>query len=676
MVFSFWKPTMTSPAWRPLATAICCAISLVATSVLAQPAITDVSPRGLRIGATTTLTISGAGLGPDVRLVSDLPITSQRVLEGAAPAQVKIEVALGQDVAPGIYAFRLVDAKGISDRVMLGVDRLPQIPFIERVESTPVALSGVIAGETKLATTFRGAQGEELSVDLESRRLGGAMKPIVRLLDAAGKQVAYSGGREGLEGDARFTVALPADGEYRVELHDALFRAPPSPFRLKIGRLSFADAVFPPIANIDADVELEYFAHGKSWGLKTPFHVGAANPLVTASWRPEFLTGLTPAIRISGVRQIIEPPVADENAPRDAGAAPVGVSGKLHAPQAIDRYLIGVTAGVKYRFDIRGARLRSPIDAQIIVRNEQGGELARADDQPGTTDPALEIDAPAGATKLLIEVRDTQGGGGEGFVYHLEATPLNLPAFSLTTDVDRLAIPRGGLVVTPIQIARRNYAGPLQFSLASSPAGVTVAAADIPADADIALVAFAAAADANGAGVSRISAKSTAPETALVSEVVRGAEKNPVVDYQPNLRKDFAVAAVDAAPLAVVWQKADVDLLGDMQAVRCQLQLTRAAGLAGKTRIRLLTSQVQPKKTIKENNQDKIVDDVEKTLRLEGETVFAADATAVTVTLRVPADLPPKQWQVAFVAEVLSADDKAVVAAAPCLPRTMKLTGP
>lgn len=667
---------MTSPAWRSLAAAVCCALTLFTSSALAQPAISDVSPRGLRIGATTTLTISGAGLGPGVRVISDLPMTSQRVLEGAAPGQVKIEIALGQDVAPGIYAFRLVDAKGISDRVMLGVDRLTQMPFSERVDVTPVALSGVIAGEAKLATAFRGAKGEELSVDLETRRLGGAMKPIIRLLDAAGKQIAYSGGRESLEGDARFTTTLPADGDYRVELQDALFRAPPSPFRLKIGRLSFADAVFPPIASAGADVELEFFALGKSWGLKAPYHVGAAHPLVVASWRPEFLTGPTAPVRVSGARQMIEPVVADENAPRDAGAAPVGVSGKLHAPQAVDRYLVGVTAGVKYRFDIRGARLRSPIDAQIIVRNEQGGELARADDQPGTTDPALEIDAPAGATKLLIEVRDTQGGGGEGFVYHLEATPLNAPAFSLTADVDRLAIPRGGLVVTPIKIARRIYAGPMQFSLANLPAGITVAAADIPADAEIALVALAAAADANGSGVSRISAKSTAPDTALVSEVVRAGEKNPVVDYQPELRKDFAIAAVDAAPLGVVWQKADVDLLGDTKAVRCQLQLTRAAGVAGKTRIRLLTSQVQPKKTIKENNQDKVVDDVEKTLRLEGETVFAAEATAVTVTLRVPADLPPKQWQVAFVAEVLSADDKAVVAAAPCVPRTMKLTGP
>lgn len=663
---------MPAPAWRSLAASICCALASLANSALAQPAVNDVTPRGLRLGAVNTLTISGGQLSAGVRLISNLPIASQRVLEGATPQQIKIEISLASDLLPGIYAFRLVDAKGISDTVMLGVDRLPQLAFSERIEATPVALSAVIGGETKLATTFRGTKGEEISVDLESRRLGGGMKPIVRLLDASGKQIAYSGGREALEGDARLTTTLPADGEYRVEFHDALFRAPPSPFRLKIGRLAFADLIFPPVGNVDSDLDLELFSHGKSWGLKAPHHVGAANPLIAATWRPESLTGVTPSIRVSGVRQFVEPAVADENAPRDAGAAPVGISGKLHLPQAIDRYHVGVTAGVKYRFELRGARLHSPIDAQIIVRNEQGGEIARADDQPGTTDPAIEVDAPAGATKLLIEVRDTQGGGGEGFVYHLDATPLNLPAISVAADLSRIAVPRGGLVVTPVRIARRNYAGGVNFSLANLPAGIQVAAADAPADSEIALVAFSAAPDANGAGVSRFLAKSTAPDTALGAEVTRVAEKNPVVDHQPDLRKDFAIAAVDAAPLGVIWQRADLDLLGDQKAVRCQLQLSRAAGVAGKTRIRLLTSQTQPKKTIKENNQDKVVDDIEKTLRLEGETTFPADATAVTVTLRVPADLPPKLWQVALVAEILSADDKAVVASAPCLPRTMK----
>lgn len=640
----------------------------------AQPDVRDISPRGLRIASTTTLTISGGQLSSGIRLISNLPIAAQQVVEGATAEQVKVQVSLRGDLLPGIYAFRLVDAKGISEPFMLGVDRLAQSPFLERIESTPIALSGTIAGETKLATTFRGQLGDELSIDLESRRLGGTMKPVVRLLDASGKQISYSGAREALEGDARLTAVLPADGEYRVEFHDSLFRAPASPFRLKIGRLLFADVVFPPLANANTDIELEFFSGGKSWGLKSPYHVGATHPLISATWRPDWVTGVTPAVGISDIRQFVEPKAHDPNAPVEAGAAPVGISGVLLASQEIDRYLVSVTAGVKHRFELRGARLRSPIDGQIVVRNEQGAELARADDQPGTSDPAVEVDVPAGVTRLIVEVRDTQGGGGEGFVYHLDASALSAPQVVLTSAIDRIAVPRGGLQVVPVNIARRNFKGGLAFSLGSLPAGIQVATAEAPADSQIALIAFSAAGDANGAGVSRLIGKSNVAEVPLSGEVRHSNDRSTAMQHQPELRRDFAFAATDASPLALTWQQANLDLLGDPKAIRCQLQVAKSAGLTGKTRIRVITSQVQPKKTIKENNQDKVVDDVEKTLRLEGETTFAADASAVSVTLRVPADLPANSWQVAFIAEVLSADEKTVIASAPCLPQIMKFS--
>jgi hypothetical protein len=215
MAFSIsWKYTMQPNFWRCLPFIHIAALVYSTSSVFAQPSVREVSPRGLRIASATTVTISGSTLGAGSRLISNVPIASQQILEGATAEQIKIQVSLRDDLLPGIYAFRLVDQKGISDPFMLGVDRLPQVPFSERVESTPIALSGTIAGETKLATMFRGQLGEEVSIDLESRRLGGAMKPVVRLLDANGKQIAYSGGREALEGDARFSVTLPADGEY------------------------------------------------------------------------------------------------------------------------------------------------------------------------------------------------------------------------------------------------------------------------------------------------------------------------------------------------------------------------------------------------------------------------------------------------------------------------------
>ncbi|MEO1971361.1 MAG: hypothetical protein ABGX07_07380, partial [Pirellulaceae bacterium] len=58
------------------------------------------------------------------------------------------------------------------------------------------------------------------------------------------------------------------------------------------------------------------------------------------------------------------------------------------------------------------------------------------------------------------------------------------------------------------------------------------------------------------------------------------------------------------------------------------------------------------------------VDDVDRTLRVEGETMWGADKSTGTVQLQIPTDLPAQPWQVALAAELLSADSKKVLATA------------
>jgi hypothetical protein len=69
---------------------------------------------------------------------------------------------------------------------------------------------------------------------------------VVRLYDAKGVQLAYAQTNAALAGDARLDVALPHDGKYTVEVHDALYRGGnPGYFRLKLGDLHYADLAYP-----------------------------------------------------------------------------------------------------------------------------------------------------------------------------------------------------------------------------------------------------------------------------------------------------------------------------------------------------------------------------------------------------------------------------------------------
>jgi hypothetical protein len=111
---------------------------------------------------------------------------------------------------------------------------------------------------------------------------------------------------------------------------------------------------------------------------------------------------------------------------------------------------------------------------------------------------------------------------------------------------------------------------------------------------------------------------------------------------------------------------------------------TRADGAAGRVRLTLVTTQQTPRKTIKENNIDRQVDDVERTLRLEGAPAVAADQSQSTLNILVPADLPDATYSLVLRGELLGADGKQVLATAytpvltaqPARPVTLALSGP
>src|SRR5207249_2660399 len=95
-------------------------------------------------------------------------------------------------------------------------------------------------------TSFQGKKGQRVVVEVEARRLGSAIDPLLELLDPRGVQLAWSQSKALLADDARMETVLPADGRYSVLLRDALYQAgTPNQFRLKIGDLHYADFVFP-----------------------------------------------------------------------------------------------------------------------------------------------------------------------------------------------------------------------------------------------------------------------------------------------------------------------------------------------------------------------------------------------------------------------------------------------
>ncbi|HZN33081.1 MAG TPA: hypothetical protein VFB80_04650 [Pirellulaceae bacterium] len=668
---------------RPLALTILVSAYALAGPASAAPNIASASPRGLQIGQPTTLLITGSDLPADARVLIAGKIAGQTIKPGAKSDRVEIEVTLDPATSPGLYPIRVAGSGGISNPIVIGVDRLPQVAFETEPKTLPIALHGAVGAAQVLKMTLAGKKGQRLVLDVEAQRLGAGLKPVLRLYDARGTQIAWSPPRAIIGGDARVEALLAADAQYTVELHDQLYRpAGPGYFRLKIGDLQFADLALPLGATTGSKQAVRFASSNIPDVVELDLTANPA-PGETASLLPaaERYSGAAPRIAVSDFPELVENPAAGGQL-QELPAAPVAISGLLSAANEEDRFLLNVTPGQKLRVEVTARRFGSPLDAVLSIRNEQGGSLASGDDRPGSSDPMVEYTVPAGVNRIVLAIKDLLGRGGSDFVYRMVAADTSRPDFSLSLATDRINVPSGGTQVIPIQVTRTNYAGPIALSLEGQPAELQLQGSVIPAGATIGLLTLSAAPGSPQATLSRLIGQS-ASQTPPVRRAATFGDF-PGAKYQPRVKTELGLAITQPAPLGLVWLPGDNDQLFLGGKLPARVQLTRAEGTKGKTRLKLLTTQPTPKKTVKENNQDKVVDDLDRALRLEGDATFADDQKDVTAQILVPGDLPRQPWDLVLVAELLSADGKTVVASiaapvrtlSPVAPFTLALTGP
>lgn len=693
-----------------------------AAAFSASPNVTSLSLRGLQAGGVTSLTIVGSDLLPEPKLISTVPIARQTLQPGAMPNQIRIDVGLDASVVPGIYPVWLATSGGVSSQIMLAVDALPQLPFISELTSLPVALTGNLQDKTVLRTSFQGTKGQKLVVDVEGRRLGGSLNPILRLYDSRNVQLAYSPPRPALFGDSRLSLELPADDRYAVELHDALFRgAAPGLFRLKLGALQFADLTYPLAGQRGAKPRLEFAAGNLPPGAATAVDVTTLLSHQPVPWpAAELFTGAQPRLVVSELEEILEKPIATNAKPDDLQSvtAPAAINGRLTATGEEDRFKLAVKPGQKLRFDVLASRAGSSLDGILTLSNLGGGQLATSDDRPGTSDPGLDFTVPAGTESVLLSIKDINQRGGPDFIYRIAISLTGEPDFSLTLVEDRLQLPLDGYALLRVRTERTNYTGPIKLDLAGLPKGVIVTGQEIPAGATDTLLSFGAGPgetksvlriqatrsgydgpvklDLSGlpprtkvtgaeipAGASEavvlIQEPGPSPQAGLIS-IVGEAEQSGVKirrpvqlaetlasKYQPWLRGQLAAAVTEPGPLTVAWAEASAGAklpLG--AALPAPVQITRSVSAAGAVRLSLITSQRMPQKSVQnpQTKQTTMADDLDRSLRFDGSPTIPGDKTSLVAQILVPGDLPPIPYDLAILAELLSPDGKAVLASA------------
>lgn len=144
---------------------------------------------------------------------------------GPDASQVAREISVPSDYeGPLFVAAKLADGQS-SSWLPLWCSRYPQVtePPADQALTLPVGINGRLS-QAKEADNFllRGTKGQVVRVAAKSRSLGSPALVQMKLLDAAGKQIAATTVSDADEWS--FDATIPEDGNYRLEVSDVLNR--------------------------------------------------------------------------------------------------------------------------------------------------------------------------------------------------------------------------------------------------------------------------------------------------------------------------------------------------------------------------------------------------------------------------------------------------------------------
>jgi hypothetical protein len=207
------------------------------------PFVTGIFPLGCPAGSRTPFALKGW----------NLPVT--RLMPAAQE--------------PGIHMFSVRKDGVVSNSVPYAADTLPECmekepngqPASAQAVTLPIIVNGRIDQPDDCDVfRFDGRAGDEIVAEVDARRLDSPLDSVLKLTDAAGKQLAFNDDHEdkgaGLtthQADSCIRFTLPADGTYYVHLSDAQHKGGPEyAYRLRLSppQPDFELRVVPATVNI------------------------------------------------------------------------------------------------------------------------------------------------------------------------------------------------------------------------------------------------------------------------------------------------------------------------------------------------------------------------------------------------------------------------------------------
>jgi len=471
-------------------------LGMLATQARAQPSLTRIEPGALPPGKTTEVTLHGGKLDEPLRIWSSFPATWE-VVPGdpnqKGRASVKVKATLDPSAQCGIGGIAVAAAEGPSQVLLVPIDDLPSVadPNTNHDLATaheialPVAVDGENDGTSFDYYKFNGKGGQAISIEVLGARLGSDFDPVLRLLDAGGRQLALVDDDPALGADCRLRYTLPADGVYVIELRDNRYKDD-GRYRLRIGNFPLVSTMFPCSATAGQPASLTAVGPAVEGAEPVSFQAATVGqPLVGSRFPGGDAAGLASVV-VGDLPTSIEAIPADKPDEPTAVALPCTLNGRLEVPKDRDEFRFAATKGMRVRFKPLTRTLGSPALIQLRVLGPDGNQLAESavneDDEP-----AISFVAPADG-EYRLAVQELVGLGGGDYTYRVEARigpTFSLSLKNVNNQPARLSYTAaaGSAIELNVDCQRDGYDGPIALLVDSPRPGWQVFHGQIPANA-------------------------------------------------------------------------------------------------------------------------------------------------------------------------------------------------
>lgn len=460
---------------------------LMTESAVAQvPSITSTLPQAVEPGKPTDIKLRGGNLVGAADVWTSFPaegaLTPDIEKNGENAAEVTWRLNVPADAPIGIHGIRVATPGGASGLKLILVDDLPSVAqaagntTIEKAQelTLPVAVDGAVPSLGFNYYRFKAAAGQRIAIEAVARRLGSPLDPIIRLLDAKGRELAWSDDEPALRGDARLHHTFKDAGDYLVEIRDIRYQGGGGHlYRLRIGDFPCLSTPYPMA--VQRGVATKVAVAGTDAADVAPFDVNipADHPL---SWvnvgarSPKGNSSGFAVLRVSDTPVVVE--AEPNNKIEQATRFELGQTacGRIDESGDSDHFILTAKKGQKFTFRGITRRQGSPTSVYLRLLKPDGASLATKEDF-GVGDAAFDYTFPADGDYILA-VEELHRRGGSQFSYRVETEPV-ATGYTLQAVANTVNLGAGGTAAIQVNVVRKGYNGPIQIAAVDLPDGVT-----------------------------------------------------------------------------------------------------------------------------------------------------------------------------------------------------------